>query len=90
MVDGKAYDSLSLELRLVFEQIAAEVHKQWSVGRQKEGWKFGAVRDDTLKQTPCLVPYEQLSEQEKDYDRNTALCVICTLQKLGFTINKEF
>ena len=89
MVDKKIYDSFSSEIKLVFEELAAEVHKQWSNGRLKDGWSLGAVRNDSLKQTPCLVPYEELPEQEKDYDRNTVLCVIDTLQKYGFVIQRR-
>lgn len=80
---------LSPELQLVFEFVSAAVHRQWALQRLQDGWSYGEERNDVLKKTPCLVPYEQLPESEKAYDRNTALCVIDTLQKLGFTIKKE-
>lgn len=71
------------------ESIAKNVHEQWMAGRVEEGWTYGAERDDRLKQTPCIVPYESLSEEEKDYDRRTALRVIKSLIELGFNITKE-
>lgn len=70
------------------EKIAENVHEVWSEGRIKEGWIYGAVRDDAKKETPCLVPYDHLPENEKDYDRNTALETIKLIIKLGYRIEK--
>lgn len=83
------HSSFSPDIQAVFEHIAAAVHAHWSEGRIHDGWTYGAVRSDERKQTPCLVPYEALPEEEKDYDRNTARCVIQTLQKLGFSIERR-
>ncbi|MDE7230743.1 MAG: Ryanodine receptor Ryr, partial [Oscillospiraceae bacterium] len=38
-----------------------------------EGWRYGAERSDKDKTTPCFIPYSELSETEKDHDRNTAI-----------------
>ena len=64
---------LSAELVELTEKIAQNTHDVWAVGRIKEGWKYGETRDDTNKQTPCLVAYKDLPESEKNYDRNTSL-----------------
>lgn len=80
---------LPAELQALTEQIAENVHDVWSVNRIAEGWSFGVVRDDRLKTTPCLVPYDQLPEQEKVYDRNTALETLKLIVKLGYRISKE-
>jgi len=77
------------DLRPLVELIAKNVHEVWAEGRIKEGWTYGEVKDSTKKTTPCLVPYEQLSEQEKDYDRNTALETIKLVLKLGYKIEKK-
>lgn len=71
------------------EEIAKNVHEVWSEGRMKEGWTFGEKRDDALKHHPCLVPYEELSESEKEYDRNTAQETLKLIVKLGFKISKD-
>lgn len=71
------------------EQIAENVHENWSAGRVAEGWTYGPVRDDAKKTTPCLVPYDQLSEEEKEYDRNTALQTLKLIVALGYQITKE-
>ncbi len=79
---------LSKELLELTEQIAQNVHEVWAEGRIKEGWSYGEARDDQKKQTPCLVPYSELPEVEKNYDRNTALETIKLIVKLGYKIEK--
>lgn len=37
---------------------------------------------------PCLIPYEELPEVEKAYDRDTALGTLKLILKLGFKIEK--
>lgn len=80
---------IPLDLRPLVELIAKNVHEVWAEGRIKEGWTYGKVKDSILKTTPCLVPYEELSEQEKDYDRNTALETIKLVLKFGYKIEKK-
>lgn len=77
------------ELLELTEQIAENVHENWALGRINDGWTYGEVRDDSKKQTPCLVPYDELSESEKEYDRNTALQTIRLIVALGYKITKE-
>ena len=75
-----------LELR---EQIAKNAHEVWAQNRMNEGWTYGSERNDTLKQHPDLVPYEDLTEGEREYDRATAMNSIKLLLKLGYKITKE-
>lgn len=70
------------------EQIAENVHEVWSQNRINDGWKYGEVRNDANKETPCLVPYSELPESEKEYDRKTAFETIKLIIKLGYKINK--
>ncbi len=79
---------LSDELRELTEKIAENVHDVWAENRIKEGWKYGNKRDDIKKETPCLVPYNELPEIEKDYDRNTALETLKVIISLGYKIEK--
>ena len=71
------------------EKIAKNVHEHWAVGRVRSGWVYGEVRDDVKKTTPCLVPYEELSESEKEYDRVTAMETLRLIVALGYRITKE-
>lgn len=70
------------------EMIAENVHDVWAKGRIEEGWTYGEQRDDALKKHPCLVPYDQLSDSEKEYDRNTALETIKLVISLGYQIHR--
>lgn len=75
-------------LKELMEQIAENVHEVWSRGRMEDGWVYGPERNDKLKTHPCLIPYGELDEKEKEYDRNTALNTLKLIIKLGYNINK--
>lgn len=64
--------ALPPELEALREQMAAHVHEVWADGRRAQGWTWGPRRDDEKKEHPCLVPYDRLPEEEKEYDRRTA------------------
>ena len=81
--------SLNDDMLALCEQLAENVHDIWAIGRMNEGWKYGEKRDDEKKETPCLVPYHELPESEKEYDRNTALSTIKAIIALGFKIEKQ-
>ena len=74
------------ELLPLMEAVAKNVHETWASNRMAEGWRYGEQRDDVRKYHPCLVPYEELSEEERHYDRATALATLKQIIKLGFKI----
>ena len=76
------------ELNMLIEQMAKNVHEVWAKSRIEQGWTLGKERSDALKQHPCLIPYEELPEVEKAYDRDTALGTLKLILKLGFKIEK--
>lgn len=80
---------LPQELLNLAEEIAKNVHEVWSQNRMNEGWVYGPVRNDEKRETPCLVPYEELPEEEKAYDRNTAFSTLRLIVSLGFDIVKK-
>lgn len=71
------------------ERIAENVHENWSVGRIADGWTYGETRNDEMKTTPCLVPYSELTDIEKEYDRVTALQTLKLIVALGYRIEKK-
>lgn len=81
--------TLASELTELIEAMAMNVHEVWSASRIAEGWQYGGMRDDARKQHPCLVPYNELPENEKEYDRKTAVETLKLIQKLGFAIEKR-
>lgn len=80
--------TLSDDLSDLTEAMARNVHEVWAAGRIKEGWTFGTIRDDLNKTHPCLIPYEQLPESEREYDRQTAIQTLKLIMKLGYTITQ--
>ena len=80
--------SLSSDIMALSEVLAKNTHEVWASGRIADGWTYGDVRDDIQKKHPCLVPYEELSETEKEYDRATSLESLKVILSLGYVINK--
>ena len=87
----KTLDDIVLpeDLLALTEQIAENVHEVWAASRMAQGWTYGPVRDDAKKETPCLVPYADLPEEEKAYDRDTAMETLKLIVSLGYDIRKK-
>jgi class 3 adenylate cyclase/tetratricopeptide (TPR) repeat protein len=68
------------------ERLAENVHKAWAHQRLTEGWRHGPIRNDALKEHPNLVPYDQLPETEREYDRRSALETVQMLLAFGYKI----
>ena len=80
---------LPAELDELVEKIAKNVHEVWAQSRMEQGWTYGDERSDELRHHPCLIPYEELPEIEKDYDRDTALGTLKLICKFGFKITRD-
>lgn len=80
---------LPAEILELTEKIAENVHENWSKDRIAEGWTYGEVKDGEKKTTPCLLPYAELPESEKAYDRNSALETLKLIIQLGYKIEKQ-
>lgn len=81
--------ALPEELMSLVESMSKNVHEVWAEERINQGWKYGPERNDALKEHPCLVPYEDLPESERRFDRNTAIGTLKLIYKLGFKIECE-
>jgi len=77
------------ELSPLLEAMAKNVHEVWAQTRIDQGWQYGPERNDAEKRHPMLIPYEDLPEEEKVYDRNTSVETLKLILKLGFVIEKE-
>lgn len=80
---------LSEEIQNLQEHLAKNIHEIWAQQRIKQGWKYGPERNDQKKEHPNLVPYNQLSEEDKDYDRSTSMETLKTIILLGYSIEKR-
>lgn len=77
------------ELNPLVEKMAENVHEEWAKTRIEQGWTYGEKRDDANKKHPCLVPYDELPDDEKVYDRNTAVSTLKLIMANGFAITKN-
>jgi len=80
--------SLTPEVLELRELLAENAHDHWALQRMADGWTYGPQRDDDRKRHPCLVPYEELPESEKEYDRSTAIETLKAILSLGYRIEK--
>lgn len=80
--------TLPEDLLPLIEEMARNVHEVWSKNRMNEGWTYGPERDDSHRKHPCLVPYDDLPETEKEYDRATSQETLKLILQSGFTISK--
>lgn len=78
--------TLPPELLALTERLAENAHDLWAIQRLQAGWTHGPQRDDAKKLHPCLVPYADLPESEKEYDRAAALGTLKAILALGYSI----
>ena len=78
--------TLSPEVLRLTEQLAEHAHDIWAKQRLSDGWTYGEKRDDEKKHHPCLIPYADLPDSEKQYDRNAAIDTLKAIVALGYEI----
>ena len=78
--------TLPEELKDLLERLAEHVHDVWAAGRIADDWTWGKARSDEARTHPNLVPYSELSDGEKAYDRNTASGTLLAVLALGYRI----
>ena len=73
----------------LIERLAENNHDIWGAQRMRDGWTYGPQRDDAKKQHPDLIPYNELPESEKEYDRANAVATLRAIMALGYQIEKR-
>lgn len=73
-------------LQELLEVLAENAHEHWAAQRLADGWIYGPTRNDARKEHPCLMPYDQLPESEKEYDRLTATESLKAIVAKGYKI----
>jgi RyR domain-containing protein len=81
--------ALDARIEPLIELLARNVHDVWAQERLAQGWTYGPARDDSKKQHPCLVPYEQLPESEKQYDRHVAVGTLKAITAFGYRLTRN-
>ena len=79
-LDASLYD--------LVEHLAESNHDNWALQRIDDGWKQGPVRNDHEKHHPDLVPYGELPEPEKEYDRRSVIETLKAIVALGYAIRR--
>lgn len=77
------------ELMELVELLAGNNHDHWALQRISEGWRHGPQRDDERKLHPDLVPYNELPEGEKEYDRRSVRETLKAILALGYRITRR-
>ena len=80
---------LDASIEPLIELLARNAHDLWAQERLAQGWTYGPARDDSRKQHPCLVPYEQLPESEKKYDRQVAVGTLKAIAAFGYRLTRN-
>lgn len=52
-------------------------HDNWMRLKVSQGWTYGPLKDEVLKQHPCMVSYDQLPDNQKVKDYLFAAVVGC-------------
>ena len=60
----------------MIESLAEAEHRRWMAEKIVAGWRHAEQRDNARKLHPSLKPYSQLSEPEKQKDRDTVQSVL--------------
>jgi hypothetical protein len=80
---------LSDDLNELTELLAENAHDIWAQLRLKDGWTYGPKRDDAAKKHPDLIPYKNLPESEKEYDRKAAMYTLKAIISMGYRIDRK-
>lgn len=70
----------------IVEILAVYEHDEWVRERLGYGWTYGEVKDNENKTSPYLVPYNKLSEEIKNLDRDTIRNIPALLEMIGMAI----
>ena len=68
------------------EDMAKAAHQVWMEGKLRDGWVYATVTNKALKQHSCLIPYDQLTEPDKESDRDLVRGIPDILAKAGYRI----
>jgi ppGpp synthetase/RelA/SpoT-type nucleotidyltranferase len=64
-------------------------HGRWVVERLLSGWRWGPVKDVKARTTPYLVPWAELPDATREWDRIFIRAIPETLAKHGYEIRKK-
>lgn len=87
LADNSSFDLTTQEREEMVERMAEMEHGRWNVDRLRDGWRPGK-RDDAKRTHDCLVPWKELPEDIKKFDRNSVKSWPTLLAAVGIEIKK--
>lgn len=66
------------------ERLAEQEHERWRAQRLAEGWKLGPTKDEAAKTNPLLVPWGDLGDGDRAWNRTSARNLLPMLARNGF------
>lgn len=66
------------------ETMAKIEHIRWSWDKRLSGWIYGSTKNNFSKTHPGLIPYEELSDSEKEKDRELVRIIPSLLHDIGY------
>jgi hypothetical protein len=87
MVPLSSPGSRALELdSATIESLAEDEHEAWMLTQLAHGYRFGGTREEDRRIHPQMIPYEQLSENEKQKDRDVVREMGRLLESIGWGV----
>lgn len=68
------------------EELAIAEHDRWWQERIDKKWKRADVRNDARREHPDMVPFDELTEEVKDKDRDPVRDIPATLATVGLRV----
>lgn len=81
--------SLDGELEAMIEILAENAHDAWAASRFADGWQYGPRYDASTRRHPNLVPYGDLSEADKDIDRDVVVATVRGILAHGYELRRS-
>ncbi len=71
--DAPRWQQLSAEDGVAFalgnpNATPAQMHENWLKAKVADGWVYGATKLPSLKQHPCMLPYDELPQEQRIKD----------------------
>jgi class 3 adenylate cyclase len=70
------------------EELAKREHDRWMAERQRQGWEFGSDHCNARKHDPCLIPWNELKDEDKQTDRDKISQIPKVIERAGFRVRK--
>lgn len=86
---GSPGESITAIPEEVVESLAVYEHELWVSERITNGWVFGETKDIEKKISPYIVPFEALTEEIKELDRDTIRNIPALLCMIGMCVYRK-